>query len=136
MVEYTTIPQNLIMNAIGKVLQLGAHFIAEVAAEQDAEARQTQLMSALNDIKKTLDSMQEHEDELSGIDRIQSSLDGIEVWQQRCPDAVQNNDQANMTTLINEFDTNALTYVKNILNVMAGQGTGLGVPLLLKPWHQ
>lgn len=84
------------MNVLGKALQLGAHYIAGATAEQDSEARQAQLMYAWNDVKKTLDSMQEHEDELSGIDRIQSSLDGIEVWQQRCPDAVQHSDQANM----------------------------------------
>ncbi|KAK2689283.1 hypothetical protein QWA68_011395 [Fusarium oxysporum] len=92
-------------------------------------------MTALGNIQKTLDSLQDKQQQQINIAIIGGSLTSIETWQTRYATATKFNNTSEINTLINEFNENAPTYITNIFNVLNGQGLGPGTAPLLKSWH-
>ncbi|EXA32393.1 hypothetical protein FOVG_16439 [Fusarium oxysporum f. sp. pisi HDV247] len=92
-------------------------------------------MTALGNIQKTLDSLQDKQQQQTNIAIIGGSLTSIKTWQTRYATATKFNNTSEINTLINEFNENAPTYITKIFNVLNGQGLGPGTAPLLKSWH-
>ncbi|KAM5520509.1 hypothetical protein FOXYSP1_14399 [Fusarium oxysporum f. sp. phaseoli] len=92
-------------------------------------------MTALGNIQKTLDSLQDKQQQQTNIAIIGGSLTSIETWQTRYTTATKFNNTSEINTLINEFNKNAPTYITNIFNVLNGQSLSPSTAPLLKSWH-
>ncbi|KAF5586102.1 hypothetical protein FPANT_7308 [Fusarium pseudoanthophilum] len=123
------------MEVVGKIVDFAIDYLKDAAAEQEAKARQDQIMTALNNIQSTLNSLQDEQQQSTNIAMIGGSFTNIETWQTRYATALKFNNTNEINTLINEFNENAPTYLTNIFNVLNGQGLGPGTVPLLKSWH-
>ncbi|KAI7767099.1 hypothetical protein LZL87_012385 [Fusarium oxysporum] len=127
----------------GTVVKIAISLIEKEQADQAAEERQSQIMSALNSIQDTLQSMQVQQEQLTDIGMLFSSLTISETWQNGYPTAVQNNDTDQINTYLHAFnskDAGGAAYnVQNIFNVLTGQGQAAsgqsGATPLVQIWH-
>ncbi|KAF5590095.1 uncharacterized protein FSUBG_10933 [Fusarium subglutinans] len=123
------------MEVAEKIVDFANDYLKEAAAEQEADARQAQIMTALGNIQQTLNSLQDEQQQSTNIAMIGGSFTSIETWQTRYATANKFKNTSEINTLINEFNENAPTYITNIFNVLNGQGLGPGTSPLLKSWH-
>uniref|UniRef100_A0A0D2XF91 Uncharacterized protein n=1 Tax=Fusarium oxysporum (strain Fo5176) TaxID=660025 RepID=A0A0D2XF91_FUSOF len=113
----------------GTVVKIAISSIEKEQADQAAEERQNQIMSALNNIQDTLQSIQVQQEQLTDIGMLFSSLTIIETWQNDYPIAVQNNDTNGIKSYLHAFNSKgaegAAYNVQNIFNVLTGQDASL-----------
>ncbi|RKK87992.1 hypothetical protein BFJ71_g13129 [Fusarium oxysporum] len=127
----------------GTVVKIAISLIEKEQADQAAEERQNQIMSALNNIQDTLQSIQVQQEQLTDIGMLFSSLAIIETWQNDYPIAVQNNDTNGIKSYLHAFNSKgaegAAYNVQNIFNVLTGQGQAAsgqsGATPLVQIWH-
>ncbi|KAF4956892.1 hypothetical protein FGADI_3495 [Fusarium gaditjirri] len=125
------------------VVKIAISLIEKQQADQVAQERQNEIMSALNNIQDTLQSIQVQQEQLADIGMLFSSLTIIETWQSGYPSAVQNNDTDQINTYLDAFNSKgaggAAYNVQNIFNVLTGQGQAApgesGATPLVQIWH-
>ncbi|KAF5664949.1 hypothetical protein FCIRC_10705 [Fusarium circinatum] len=123
------------MEVAEKIVDFANDYLKDATAEQEADARQAQIMTALGNIQQTLNSLQDEQQQSTNIAMIGGSFTSTETWQTRYATANKFKNTSEINTLINEFNENAPTYITNIFNVLNGQGLGPGTSPLLKSWH-
>ncbi|KAF5555734.1 hypothetical protein FMEXI_1421 [Fusarium mexicanum] len=129
--------------AAGTVAKIAISLIEKHEVDSVAQARQTQIMGALNSIQETLQSTQIQQEYLADIGMLHSSLTILEGWQTYYPSAVQSNDTSQINSYLRAFNNKgeggAENIVQNFFDVLMGRGQAppgqLTATPLVQAWH-